>query len=103
MEFIAGHPGTPVPRCTAQVRYDHFGDLSTLLPDGAPLRIAGPEDIDFTSVPDPGAYPLSVTGQVQAGRLRLDWWCSPALRQRLVSAGVPGRVVNLLSTVDGAR
>ncbi|GII76226.1 hypothetical protein Sru01_12080 [Sphaerisporangium rufum] len=88
----------PAPAGTvAQVRYDHFGDLARLLPAGAPLALAGRDEVDLTAPPAPAGYPLTVTGAVRDGRAYLDWWCGGTLRAELAAAGVPDRVAATLS------
>ncbi|WP_248965385.1 condensation domain-containing protein [Sphaerisporangium perillae] len=86
-------PGVPA----ARIRYDHFGDLAGLLPAGAPMALASREEVDFTVLPSTRPYVLSVNAAVQDGRLRLDWWCGPQLRELLVEADIPRRVAHLLS------
>ncbi|MFC4533296.1 condensation domain-containing protein [Sphaerisporangium dianthi] len=81
----------------ARIRYDHFGDLSGLLPAGAPMAIAAREEVDYTVLPSTRPYVLSVHGVVQDGRLRLDWWCGPKLNDLLREADIPRRVAELLT------
>ncbi|MFC7385210.1 condensation domain-containing protein [Sphaerisporangium rhizosphaerae] len=81
----------------ARIRYDHFGDLSRLLPAGAPFRLATRDEADYTVAPTTRPYVLSVNAAVEDGRLRLDWWCGPKLHGLLREADIPRRVAELLS------
>ncbi|GAB3974192.1 hypothetical protein GCM10029978_055180 [Actinoallomurus acanthiterrae] len=82
-------------------RYEHFGDLAGLLPPGAPLALDPAELVDYTVLPGPDPYTLSLGCSIRNGTLRLDWRCGDALRRRLLRAGVPDRAARLLREVVG--
>ncbi|WP_225800904.1 condensation domain-containing protein [Streptomyces sp. NK15101] len=79
------------------IRYQHFGDLDALLPDGSPFTRVTADEADFTVLPDTGREGVSVHGVVRAGVLHLDWWCPPGMRGRLLAAGIPERVARRLT------
>ncbi|MGW1513796.1 condensation domain-containing protein [Streptomyces sp. NPDC002394] len=80
------------------IRYQHFGDLDALLPDGSPFTRVAADEADFTVLPDTGRDGVSVHGVVRAGVLHLDWWCPPGVRGRLLAAAIPERVARRLTT-----
>ncbi|MGW0752181.1 condensation domain-containing protein [Streptomyces sp. NPDC002587] len=81
----------------ALIRYEHFGDLSGLLPAGAPLAVVEADEVDFTVLPATGRDTVTVNGVVREGILYLDWWCSPSRHSRLLAAALPERVARRLA------
>ncbi|AXB47406.1 condensation domain-containing protein [Amycolatopsis albispora] len=61
----------------ADIRYDHFGDVTTLLPPGSPVRVSDLPEVDFTELPGEGPHRISITGAVRGGKLRLSWRGAP--------------------------
>jgi hypothetical protein len=101
-ETVATGGGRLAPAAgPAWMRYDHFGDLAALVPAGGPATLAALPEVDFTEPPAGGPYRLCVTAAVEDGELRLDWWCEPALRDRLLAGGVPVRVADRLTVLAG--
>ncbi|MEU8521262.1 condensation domain-containing protein [Streptomyces sp. NBC_01216] len=80
------------------IRYEHFGDLEALLPDGSPFSLVAVDTVDFTVLPGTGRDVVTVNGVVRQGVLHLDWWCPPGLRGRLLAASIPERVARRLTS-----
>jgi hypothetical protein len=76
------------------VRYDHFGDLAELVPEGAPFRVGA--GVDFTEPPVEHRYPVEVAGVVRDGGLRLEFSCAPSAHA-LLDAGVARQVADRLA------
>ncbi|MGA6166309.1 condensation domain-containing protein [Amycolatopsis magusensis] len=71
-------PGVLEPTAEpAEVRYDHFGDVRTLLPAGSPVTVSDVPEVDFTELPGTGPHGISIAGAVRDGRLRLTWRGAP--------------------------
>ncbi|MFE2344715.1 condensation domain-containing protein [Streptomyces sp. NPDC059431] len=81
----------------ALIRYEHFGDLTGLLPPDAPLAVVEADGVDFTVLPSTGRDTVTVNGVVRDGILYLEWWSSPSRRNRLLAAALPERVARRLA------
>lgn len=86
----------------ASVRYDHFGEPGAFQPSSSTLAVVPWQEIAFAPAWHADRYRIAVTGSRTDGELTLDWWCSPAMRERLTAAGVPQRVADRLGT-SGSR
>ncbi|WP_034273243.1 condensation domain-containing protein [Haloechinothrix halophila] len=90
------------PSARASVRYDHFGEPGALYPSSNTLAVVPWQEIAFAPAWHGDRYRIAVTGSRSDGELTLDWWCSPAMRDRLAAAGVPQRVADRLGA-SGSR
>jgi hypothetical protein len=91
----SGRPAPDGP-AAAQIRCNHLGDLTALVPAAAPFTLAPLEGVELTALPSIQPYLLEIDGYVRDGRLRLDWRCSHALQRRLLDAEVPRRAATWL-------
>jgi len=88
----AGWPaGNGSGSAAPQVRCNHLGDLTGVVPHGTLFSQARLEGAGLTALPGIAPYLLEVDGYLRDGRLHLDWRCGASLQRRLLDAEAPQR------------